>query len=148
MPCHKHEKKSEVFSIRCEGLDIHNILEHLQVRQGNFPCKYLGLPLRIGKAKRADEQVLIDRVANKLPRWKGKLLNKTGRLTLINSVLSAIVLYHMTVSLSPNGQLKGLIKSDGIFSGMGMRRQRVVIALLIGEDCNVPRNWVALEYLI
>jgi hypothetical protein len=30
-------------------------------------------------------------------RWKGKLLNKTGRLTLINSVLSAVVIYHMIV---------------------------------------------------
>jgi hypothetical protein len=53
--------------------------------------------MRIGKAKRVDEQVLIDRVAGKLPQWKGKLLNKTGRLTLINLVLSVIVLYHMTV---------------------------------------------------
>jgi hypothetical protein len=36
-------------------------------------------------------------VAGKLPRWKRKSLNKSRRFTLVNSVLSAVVLYHMTV---------------------------------------------------
>jgi hypothetical protein len=74
-------EKSDFFPIRCDGLNIPNILGNFQVSQGQFSCKYLDLPLRIGKTKREDEQVLIDKVAGKLPRWKGKLLNKTGRLT-------------------------------------------------------------------
>jgi hypothetical protein len=40
---------------------------------------------------------LVDKVAGKLPKWKGKLLNKSSRLILVNSVLSSVVLYHMTV---------------------------------------------------
>jgi queuine/archaeosine tRNA-ribosyltransferase len=28
--------------------------------------------------------VLIDRVVGKLPKWKGKLMNRSGRLTLVN----------------------------------------------------------------
>jgi hypothetical protein len=90
--------KSKLFPIRCEGLDIPHVLGQLQVKQGKLPCRYLGLPLRIGRIRREDEQVLVDKVAGKLSRWKGKLLNKSGRLTLVNSVLSAVVLYHMTVS--------------------------------------------------
>jgi hypothetical protein len=62
-----------------------------------FPCRYLGLPLWIGRVKREDEQILIDKVAGKLSRWKEKLLNKTDRLTLVNYVLSTRVLYHMIV---------------------------------------------------
>jgi hypothetical protein len=62
----------------------------MQVKQGKLPCTYLGLPLWIGRVRREDEQVLVDKVA-------GKLLNKSGRLTLVNSVLSSVVLYHMTV---------------------------------------------------
>jgi hypothetical protein len=89
--------KSDIFSIRCDGNNIPEILGEFQVQQGLFPCKYLGLPLRIGRTKREDEQVLTDKVAGKLSRWKGKLLNKTCRLILINSVLSAVVLYHITV---------------------------------------------------
>jgi hypothetical protein len=89
-------EKSEIFQIRCEGIDIQHAIESFQVKQEQFPCKYLGLPLRLGKTRREDEQILIDKVAGKLPRWKGKLLNKARRLTLINSVLSVVVIYHMT----------------------------------------------------
>jgi hypothetical protein len=85
-------QKSEIYQVRCEGVDTTEVLGNFQVRQGHFPCKYLGLPLRFGKTKREDEQLLIDKVTWKLPRWKGKLLNKTGRLTLINSILSVVVL--------------------------------------------------------
>jgi hypothetical protein len=90
-------QKSQIFPIRCEGIDMPQTLKQFHVQQGQFPCKYLGLPLRIGRIRRENEQVLIDKVARKLPRWKCKLLNKSGRLTLINSVLSRMVIYHMTV---------------------------------------------------
>jgi hypothetical protein len=61
-----------------------------------FPCKYIGLPLHIGRLCREAEQVLIDKIGAKLPGWKGKLLTKSGRLTQVQSVLSAIPSYHMT----------------------------------------------------
>jgi hypothetical protein len=73
------------------------MLGDFQVRQGEFPCKYLGLPLKVGRLSRNDEQVLVEKVAVRLPGWKGKLLNKVGRLTLVNSVLSTLVIYHMSV---------------------------------------------------
>ena len=46
------------------------------------PCRYLGLPLHLGRTTRADEQVLIDKIGAQLPGWKGRLLSKAGRLTL------------------------------------------------------------------
>jgi hypothetical protein len=90
-------QKSEIFPIRCDEINLSEILGDFQVQQGSFPCKYLGLPLRIGRLRRENEQLLIEKVTGKLPRWKGKLLNKAGRLTLINSVLSFVVTYHMIV---------------------------------------------------
>jgi hypothetical protein len=32
-----------------------------------FPCKYLGIPLTLGRLRRADEQALVDTVAAKIP---------------------------------------------------------------------------------
>lgn len=43
----------------------------------------------------------LDKVAARLPAWKGNFLNRAGRLTLVNSVLSSIPTYFLT-----NFQLK------------------------------------------
>jgi len=40
---------------------------------------------------------LIDKVGKRLSAWKGRLLNRAGRLRLINSVLTAIPTYYLTV---------------------------------------------------
>jgi hypothetical protein len=58
---------SEIFPIRCENLNLSEILGEFQVQQGSFSCKYLGLPLRIGRIRREDKHLLIDKVAEKLP---------------------------------------------------------------------------------
>jgi hypothetical protein len=65
----------------------------------DLPCKYLGLPIRIDQIKREDEQLLVDKVAAKLPSWKGRLMNKAERLALVNSVLMSIVIYHVYCDL-------------------------------------------------
>jgi hypothetical protein len=39
----------------------------------------------------------MDKVADRLPNWKGQLLNKADQPALVNSVLSSLVLYHMIV---------------------------------------------------
>jgi hypothetical protein len=89
--------KSRVFQINCPEAEVSPVLGQFNATIAVFPCQYLGLPLRTGRIQREDEQILIDKVAAKLPRWKGRLLNTAGRLTLINSVLSSVVIHHMTM---------------------------------------------------
>jgi len=55
-----------------------------------FPCKYLGIPLSLRKLRRCEEQVLVDRVAARIPTWKSGLLNHAGRTVLAKVTLSAI----------------------------------------------------------
>jgi len=55
-------------------------------------------------------QPLIDRVASKLPTWKGKLMDKEGRLTLVKSVLSAMPVYFLTVFSLPKWTIKKIDK--------------------------------------
>ena len=88
--------KSEMYFIQCESIIQADISDAFRGKVGEFPCKYLGLPLHLGKTRREDEQILIDKICARLPGWKGRLLSRTGRLTLVNSVLSSIPVYHMT----------------------------------------------------
>jgi hypothetical protein len=64
-------QKSEIFSIQCDGINVSEILGQFQARQGQFPWQYLGLPLKLGRLNRLDEQKLVDKVAARLPTWKG-----------------------------------------------------------------------------
>lgn len=57
----------------------------------------LGLPLSTKALTKAEVMPLILKIAKKLPAWKGKLLNKSGRLRLVNTILSSIPTYHLTI---------------------------------------------------
>ena len=103
-------EKSEVYPIRCEGLDLQHIMEAFQCPIKTFPCKYLGLPLHVRAIRCVDIQPLIDKVGGKLASWKGKLLNRAGRLRLINTVLSSLPTYFLTVFKLPKWAIKRIDK--------------------------------------
>ncbi|KAM0837307.1 hypothetical protein ACQ4PT_061749 [Festuca glaucescens] len=83
--------KTSVIPIRCEAFDVPDIVSPLGARIAALPCKFLGLPLSLRKLRKVDFQPLLDRIASRLACWKAKLLSATGRLVLLNAVLSALV---------------------------------------------------------
>jgi hypothetical protein len=89
--------KCVVYPIRCDNLNLGEIMEVFQCDVKNFPCNYLGLPLHIQRPQRLDIQPLIDKMGNILPAWKGKFLDRAGRLKLLNVVLSSMPVYYLTV---------------------------------------------------
>ena len=90
-------QKSALYPIRCGELDLQEILQPFPGECNEFPCKYLGLLLHTRKLRKIHVLPTIDKIASRLPSWKGKLLSKAGRLTLINSVLSSLLTYHLTI---------------------------------------------------
>jgi hypothetical protein len=63
---------------KCQMVLIHCNLEQVQLAQELFPCPikefpifYLVIPLLTGKLPKAAFQLMIDRMANKPPTWKG-----------------------------------------------------------------------------
>lgn len=83
--------------------------EEIQIAVDTFGCAieaflrhYLGVPLSIRRLRRSDEQPIIDAVSNRIPTWKGNLLNLAGCATLISATLSANPVYiSIAVCLSP-----------------------------------------------
>jgi hypothetical protein len=66
-----------------------------------FPCNYLGLPISDRKLKQNDLMMWIDKIADRLPNWKARLLNLAGRTTLLRFVLSAIPIYLIIAIKNP-----------------------------------------------
>lgn len=62
---------------------------------------YLGIPLIHVKAKKNTFSHIVDKVSNKLTTWKANLMSVAGRMTLINSVSSAIPTYSMQMCPLP-----------------------------------------------
>jgi hypothetical protein len=89
--------KSAVYPIKCDGIQLQEVMEAFQCQINSFPCKYLGLPLHVRQLRRVDVQPLLDKVAAKLSTWKGGSLNKSGRLRLINTVLTSVPTYYLIV---------------------------------------------------
>lgn len=92
--------KMEVFPIRCNGIDLQDVLSMFPAKVAAIPGRYLGLPLHFRRLRKIDLQPFIDKIAGRLPGWKGKHLNKPGRVALAMSVLTATVVLHIT-AISP-----------------------------------------------
>ena len=78
--------------------DMTRVQHILMCRTEPFLCRYLGVPLFVHRLRCADEQDLVDKVAVRIPTWKGNLLNVAGRTTLVKVTLSAI-LVHTSIAL-------------------------------------------------
>lgn len=100
--------KSEVLCFGDAQDSLESYLELFGCKHGDFPLKYLGLPIHFKKLRNSDWKIIEERVEKRLASWKGKHLSIGGRLTLINSVLNSLPLYMMSFFAIPKGVLRKL----------------------------------------
>lgn len=77
----------------------------LGVKEVDKQEKYLGLPMIIGRSKKATFACIKERIWKKLQGWKEKLLSRPEKEVLIKSVAQAIPTYMMSVFCLPSGLL-------------------------------------------
>jgi hypothetical protein len=82
-------------------MNLNDILQPLSIAVTSFPCKYLGMPLSLQQLRKGDYQALLDKIDALLAAWKGNLISREGRLVLLKSVLSSMVIYMMTTHKLP-----------------------------------------------
>jgi hypothetical protein len=90
--------KCLMVAICCSEEQVQNSALHFPCEVAQFAIRYLGLPLSVMKLPKAVLQPLMDRVADKLPTWKGQLLHHSDRLALIKVTLTTIPIY-MAISV-------------------------------------------------
>jgi hypothetical protein len=61
----------------------------------------MGLPLHFKNARKEDFQALIDKIRSRLAAWKTYMITQGGRFILVQSILSAIAIFHL-MSLEPH----------------------------------------------
>ncbi|GKV33852.1 hypothetical protein SLEP1_g42302 [Rubroshorea leprosula] len=73
----------------------------LYCKEGGFPFKYLGIPIGGNHRRITMWQPMVESFKRKLESWKGRHLSFSGRITLINSILSSLPVFLMSVYLIP-----------------------------------------------
>jgi hypothetical protein len=107
---HTNLHKSNIIPINCEDSSILTVSNTLPCTISDFPCTYLGLPLSIKRLRRIDLIPWIEKIADKLPGWKARLMNRAGRIIMVRFVLSAIPIYLLIAINVPKWFLKAIDK--------------------------------------
>jgi hypothetical protein len=89
--------KSEIFcfSNAKNSEKLYSQLFGCQIRA--YPFKYLGIPMHYKRLSNKDWKEIEHRIEKKLSSWKGKPLSVGGRLVLINSILTSMVLFMLSL---------------------------------------------------
>jgi hypothetical protein len=89
--------KSEVIMVsqdEAKSLEFSNMFN---CTTGKWPIKYLGIPVAGSRLHVADWLPICEKVMKRLDGWKGSSLSLGGRLVLINSCLSNLPVYAMSM---------------------------------------------------
>ncbi|CAL5070105.1 unnamed protein product [Urochloa decumbens] len=90
--------KCSIAPIACSEEQLQKVRDMFPVQIVEFPIQYLGLPLTVGRLRKAHLLPLIDKVSASMPTWRAPLMNRAGRLTTVKAVMSAKCI-HTIISL-------------------------------------------------
>jgi len=114
-------EKSRIYASKGVGRSTKESLEQLtQIKFTDRLDKYLGFKMKYERTTKEDFLDIYDRVASKLSSWKGRLLNKPGRVTLAKAVLTSLSTYCMQIQWFPQYACDTLDKGVRNFIWHGM----------------------------
>lgn len=89
--------KSALILLNISNTLVTNLANQLGCKLLSLLITYLGVPLHWKKLSTSDWQPLVSKIENKLQTWKGTLLSLGSSVTLLNSVISAIPIYWLSI---------------------------------------------------
>ena len=95
--------KSEVFVLDQPRQEQQRIAHLFNCNLGEFPFMYLGLPISDHKLTIEQWYYLVNKLADKVQVWMGRLLSSGGRLILSNACLEALPTFAMGLFLLQDG---------------------------------------------
>ncbi|GLU05147.1 hypothetical protein SLE2022_222630 [Rubroshorea leprosula] len=93
---------------------------------GKVPFIYLGLPVGGNPGRKQFWNSVLDRFRSKLASWKSPLLSFGGRISLINSVLSALPIFYLSLFRIPKCVLIELVKIQRNFFWGGVTLEKKI----------------------
>ncbi|XP_062094172.1 uncharacterized protein LOC133800235 [Humulus lupulus] len=101
-----NESKSQVFFGGVLAAEKMQMSAELNLSEGSFPLKYLGVPMRPTKWKHEDYDIIIQKIKMRLHTWASRHLSFAGRMQLIHLVLFGLRNYWMSIFVLPQSIIK------------------------------------------
>ncbi|CAH9115366.1 unnamed protein product [Cuscuta europaea] len=126
--------KSNIFVGGIKDNDLREIMALVDFGRGQFPVKYLGIPLAPLKISVAQYAPLIDSISDFLVAWNTKTLSYAGKLELIRSVIQGVQSFWLQVFPVPQTILDRIVSIFRIFLWGGKYSK------VAWEDVCLPRE--------
>lgn len=138
--------KSEVFIIGISEEDLELIADAFNYKLGEFPMKYLGLPISFKRLSKEELGASAGKVEKRLETCKCNQLFYGGRSILINSSLSSIPMYSMRFYWLHEGTHKKIDSLRGSFfwEGVGNKKKYHMVKW---EALAVPKEFGGLGFI-
>ncbi|XP_062103860.1 uncharacterized protein LOC133814975 [Humulus lupulus] len=107
--------KSHIYFGGVNATERRIIAQDIQLPEGSFPLRYLGVPMRPTKWRHEDCEIIIHKIRLKLLSWTSRHLSYAGRVLLIHSVLFGLRNYWMSVFIFPQSIVKEVEKLCRVF---------------------------------
>lgn len=104
--------KSEMIPLNLEQEESHRIAHIFGCPIGEFPIKYLDIPLHHEKLGREDIQPLVHKILRRIECWRGRLLSHAARVVLIKTYLFSIPVYLLSFIKVPKWAIKMICVMD------------------------------------
>uniref|UniRef100_A0A453DWC1 Reverse transcriptase domain-containing protein n=1 Tax=Aegilops tauschii subsp. strangulata TaxID=200361 RepID=A0A453DWC1_AEGTS len=92
-------QKSEILTVGGDESIIREYAELFNCDIGSFPIKYLGMPVSYTNLRTSDWEFIIVKYLKRFEAWIGNAASMGGRLTLLDSVLTQLSIFHMSMWL-------------------------------------------------
>ncbi|GLT87099.1 hypothetical protein SLE2022_051990 [Rubroshorea leprosula] len=118
--------KSNIYGYNVPARWVEGSASMLHCGVGKSHFCYLGMPVDGNPGNKKLWEPLVNKFRAKLAVWKAASLSFGGRLTLLNSVLSALPIFYMSLFLIPNSVMIELISIQRNFLWGGVEGQRKI----------------------
>ncbi|XP_062093535.1 uncharacterized protein LOC133799541 [Humulus lupulus] len=138
LSANKH--KSHIYFRGVDEATNHCILAVVNIAEGSFLLKYLGIPLRPTKWKASDCGLNLKKIQLRLHTWASMHLSFAGRAQLIQSILIGIRSYWMSIFLLPQKFISKIDKLCQMFL-WGVKENRCKVHLTYWEQVCLPKEY-------
>ena len=101
-------------------------------RFDSLPCSYLGMPLGSNPKRLSTWKPIIENFRRKLSMWRGRMLSLVGRICLIKSVMSSLLVYYMSSFLLLKGVCIILTSIQRRFLWFRVVKQKILVGVKMG----------------